>query len=263
MYPIRSESHIKEKIGICKLKNILPEEWILRDIQERDYGLDALLQVTKENTNEVLPYNIGVQIKYRENIDAPLIIKASTYNYLHNGNTPNFLFVTNEAYSKICCISWISLNCKGENCSIPDNLFYKIDNQQNLINYICYYTHLLINKDKFKYDVLKSYNDFNELYDALKKNNIEYLWNYYQKNIKRIHNILIDLQFGIVYFDDFLNIDTSIKKLRVPYEKKDIYMIMLLFLTCIYLESEKLEEILDASIRKDLQRMLINCRNRT
>lgn len=72
MYPTRSESHIREEIGISTLKSLIPVEWILRDITGRDYGHDAILQITKTNSNEVLPYLIGIQIKYRvsnENIN--------------------------------------------------------------------------------------------------------------------------------------------------------------------------------------------------
>ena len=65
MYPTRSESHIREEIGISTLKSLIPVEWILRDITGRDYGHDAILQITKTNSNEVLPYSIGIQIKYR------------------------------------------------------------------------------------------------------------------------------------------------------------------------------------------------------
>lgn len=65
MYPTRSESHIREEIGISTLKSLIPVEWILRDITGRDYGHDAILQITKTNSNEVLPYLIGIQIKYR------------------------------------------------------------------------------------------------------------------------------------------------------------------------------------------------------
>lgn len=68
MYPTRSESHIREEIGISTLKSLIPVEWILRDITGRDYGHDAILQITKTNSNEVLPYLIGIQIKYREGV---------------------------------------------------------------------------------------------------------------------------------------------------------------------------------------------------
>ena len=68
MYPTRSESHIREEIGISTIKSLIPVEWILRDITGRDYGHDAILQITKTNSNEVLPYLIGIQIKYREGL---------------------------------------------------------------------------------------------------------------------------------------------------------------------------------------------------
>ena len=128
MYPTRSESHIREEIGISTLKSLIPVEWILRDITGRDYGHDAILQITKSNSNEVLPYLIGIQIKYREDIQKPLIIKSTTYNYLHDSNNPNFIFVTNGEISKILCVNNYIIPNQGEMCCSAQSelgLFYK------------------------------------------------------------------------------------------------------------------------------------------
>lgn len=256
MYPIRSSSHIKEKIAIDRLSAILPADWILRNITERDYGHDAILQLTKQNSNEVLPYMIGLQIKYRENMCEPLRIKSSTYNYLHDGNIPNFIFVTNELNSKICCLNWIDLKCDDEYCSIPTSRFYEINSQQDFINIICYYAHLVINKDKLKFEIMKFYGDFQFLYKALLINDGETLWTYYEKHKARIHTILIDLQLGIRYFENYITIDISIDRLKNAYSKSEIYELMLIFLTCIYIEGENIGMPGDITAKINLQKLL-------
>ncbi|MEL3908311.1 MAG: DUF4365 domain-containing protein [Treponemataceae bacterium] len=263
MYPIRSDSHIKEQLGISKLKSELPEEWVLRTMQERDYGHDAILQLTRSHTGEVLPLCIGFQIKYREQFASSVVIKTSTYNYLYTGNIPSFIFVTNGFQSKIFCVSNLPLNCRGKTCTIPDHCFSKISHQQDLINYICYHSYLFINKDRHKINLLKFCNDFEMIFNALSENNIEYLWTYYKKNKKSIHHVLIYIQRGVTCLSDLFNIDISIERLKTPYEKKDVYILMLLFLNSIYLESEGVGEKIDHSKKRKLQEMVINYRCET
>ena len=240
MYPTRSESHIREEIGIATLKSLIPVEWILRDITGRDYGHDAILQITKTNSNEVLPYLIGIQIKYREDIQKPLIIKSTTYNYLHDSNNPNFIFVTNGEISKILCVNYYKIPNQGEMCQIKDSLFSYINNQQDLINYIYYYSHLIINGSNFKIDIIKSFYDFDIVFNAIENKDIESLWNYYKINIKRIHNVLIDRFWPIdSLYSQYFNICLDFDRLRQPYNKEDIFELMLLFLTCVCIENKR------------------------
>ena len=91
---------------------------------------------------------------------------------------------------------------------------------------------------KFAKDALNY--DFDIVFNAIENKDIESLWNYYKINIKRIHNVLID-RFWPIYslYSQYFNICLDFDRLRQPYNKEDIFELMLLFLTCVCIENKR------------------------
>ena len=78
-----------------------------------------------------------------------LVLKTSTYNFLHNGNIPNYISLANENGAKICRVNWFPVQSRDtEYISLPDTVFYRIDNSQFIKNYLCMYSHMVIFKGK-------------------------------------------------------------------------------------------------------------------
>lgn len=48
-YPKRSETHIQERISKETLTSVLPDKWIPREVTERDYGIDLLIEIVHED----------------------------------------------------------------------------------------------------------------------------------------------------------------------------------------------------------------------
>ena len=53
-FPKRALTHISESASWKILQNCLPPEWIIRDVTERDYGVDCYLEIVwKDHQEEV------------------------------------------------------------------------------------------------------------------------------------------------------------------------------------------------------------------
>lgn len=56
-YPERIDNHIKESDSITILNDKLPSSWIVREISERDYGIDLYVEIVgtdKKATQQTL-----------------------------------------------------------------------------------------------------------------------------------------------------------------------------------------------------------------
>lgn len=98
--PQRADNHIRETSGYKVLENKIPAEWIIREITERDYGIDCYIEFVDENnclTGEVA----FIQMKTTDNIDWRIKdkgfkfnkVEKSTTNYLRGFKIPTFLFL--------------------------------------------------------------------------------------------------------------------------------------------------------------------------
>lgn len=110
-YPIRSETHKIEAAAWRLLHEIAPEEWIVREVSERDYGIDSYIELATP-TGDVTGNLILVQLKgvkkltwkkSKEGITTASSprIKTGTANYWFNLPVPVFLFVADLSSHKI------------------------------------------------------------------------------------------------------------------------------------------------------------------
>lgn len=98
-YPKRHITHLIEKDALEILNKQLPREWIIREITERDYGIDLYVEMVKED-KRVTGELIAIQVKGKEKIEFKndntftfYSIKSSTLNYWLNLPVPVFFVV--------------------------------------------------------------------------------------------------------------------------------------------------------------------------
>ncbi|RAU84056.1 DUF4365 domain-containing protein [Pontibacter arcticus] len=98
-FPIRDLTHIIERDAIDILNKQLPREWIIREMTERDYGIDLYIEIVKKD-KRVTGDLIALQVKGKEKIDLKpdktftfYSIKRSTINYWLNLPVPVFFVV--------------------------------------------------------------------------------------------------------------------------------------------------------------------------
>ncbi|TAU52533.1 DUF4365 domain-containing protein [Rhizobium leguminosarum] len=112
--PTRPATHLTEAASWRLLQSLAPETWIVREVTERDYGIDAYIEITSD-AGEITGDLISVQLKGTESVDwtAPKKrpaktkkemgdldhtarspqIATSTANYWERLPVPVFLFV--------------------------------------------------------------------------------------------------------------------------------------------------------------------------
>jgi len=61
-FPTRTVAHVAETVSWRLLQYLAPEEWIVREVSERDYGIDAYIElVSKEG--QITGQLMSVQLK--------------------------------------------------------------------------------------------------------------------------------------------------------------------------------------------------------
>jgi len=110
--PKRPSEHIKESESWKILQYSVPSKWIVREVSERDYGIDCYIELVS-NENTVTGDLLSVQLKGTENLewkynkkkerrDATFSgIKIETINYWMNLPVPVFLFVAETSTKKL------------------------------------------------------------------------------------------------------------------------------------------------------------------
>jgi hypothetical protein len=98
-FPKRDITHIIERQAVEILTQQLPKEWIIREMTERDYGIDLYVELIKED-KKVTGDLIAIQVKGKEKIDLNTddtftfySIKNSTINYWLHLPVPVFFVV--------------------------------------------------------------------------------------------------------------------------------------------------------------------------
>lgn len=66
--PNRPATHLTEAASWRLLQSLAPETWIVREVTERDYGIDAYIEITSE-AGEITGDLISVQLKGTESLD--------------------------------------------------------------------------------------------------------------------------------------------------------------------------------------------------
>lgn len=111
MLPKRIDTHIKESDSWKILKNHIPAKWIIREVSERDYGIDCYIELVN-NDNEVAGDLLSGQLKGTERIEWRVKdkknkeatfsgIKMETINYWMNLPVPVFLLVADLEESNL------------------------------------------------------------------------------------------------------------------------------------------------------------------
>jgi hypothetical protein len=97
--PKRVSQHISETASFKLFSSKIPDNWIIRDLTERDYGIDAYLELTNDE-NELTGELVLVQLKSRkliswtkDNIYTICDIDIATSNYWFRIVVPVFIFL--------------------------------------------------------------------------------------------------------------------------------------------------------------------------
>lgn len=119
-FPVRNITHTIEREALDILSNSLPPEWIVREMTERDYGIDLYIEIVGED-RRVTGDLIAIQVKGKREVQfnsdeiySYSGIKKSTINYWLGLPVPVFFIVVciksrNAYWSDIN-----SLNRKGQ-----------------------------------------------------------------------------------------------------------------------------------------------------
>ncbi len=95
--PIRDTKHVTETSSYKIFSRNIPDHWIIREISERDYGIDCYIELVN-NRNQVTGELISMQLKGKQKIKWTKDdyftfsgINISTTNYWMNFPTPVFI----------------------------------------------------------------------------------------------------------------------------------------------------------------------------
>jgi hypothetical protein len=144
-YPQRTDTHITETESWRLLQAVAPKEWIVRDVTERDYGIDAYIEIATPGgsiTGNLVSIQLkGVdQINWKEADDGAKSrqatspqIKTTTANYWLGLPVPVFLFVADLAERSVYFATVESqLRAQHEKLASQDKLTLKLHDAANL-----------------------------------------------------------------------------------------------------------------------------------
>lgn len=105
-YPKRSVTHNTETKSWRILDSLAPQDWILREVTERDYGIDAYIELVSQNnqiTGDLTSAQLkGVDsIKWKQGSALSPQIKVSTAAYWLGLPVPVFLLIADIAASDV------------------------------------------------------------------------------------------------------------------------------------------------------------------
>lgn len=136
--PKRADTHIEESASHRILHNTVPDEWIIRDVTERDYGVDCYIELVDEN-NFLTGEMAFVQMKAIDKIDwrrdggyKYYQVKKTTTNYLLQMSLPTYIFFTDISTEEVFFVSvkqYVKEHYK-DYCQATDKFvfeFYKAD----------------------------------------------------------------------------------------------------------------------------------------
>lgn len=98
-FPQRIPNHIKETTSFKIFSNHIPDSWVIRDVTERDYGVDCYVEMVNDK-NQLTGNLASIQLKSTDSInwnqDSTHLfskVKISTSNYWNGSPVPVFLFL--------------------------------------------------------------------------------------------------------------------------------------------------------------------------
>ena len=105
-FPKRASSHISESDSWKIFQFRTPSEWIIREVTERDYGIDSYIEIVEEN-GDVTGNLCSIQLKstqtinWKNDISVLSGIQKSTINYWIGLPVPVFIFWADIEQSKL------------------------------------------------------------------------------------------------------------------------------------------------------------------
>jgi len=106
-YPKRVDKHILESESFAALSSILPKQWVIRELTERDYGVDLYVEIVGKD-GKVTGDLAALQIKGTKNVNFKENgtytfsgIKRTTLNYWLGLPVPVFLLVFCQKTSNV------------------------------------------------------------------------------------------------------------------------------------------------------------------
>ncbi len=111
-FPKRTDSHVTESASWKILQKSLPEEWVIREVTERDYGIDCYVEIVQKD-RQVTGDLCSIQLKGTDGIEWSKDangqhsrarfsgIKKTTINYWMNLPVPVFLMWADIAKGKL------------------------------------------------------------------------------------------------------------------------------------------------------------------
>ncbi|WKL50439.1 DUF4365 domain-containing protein [Flavobacterium pectinovorum] len=178
--PKRSKQHISESNSYKLFQSKIPNNWIIRETTERDYGIDCYLELVNEN-NDLTGELVLIQLKSRQSIEWTTSdtykisdIKISTTNYWNKFAVPVFIFLADIQAQEIYFLSvkfWI----RRKFLEYSKQKKFPIEFEKDFI------FNLTGGLDNFK------------------------LYFYYEHNRKQFENELIFFLSNLKYYKDFLS----------------------------------------------------------
>ncbi|WP_428666448.1 DUF4365 domain-containing protein [Runella sp.] len=117
--PKRPKQHISEAASFKLFASKIPESWIIREVTERDYGIDCYLELVNDD-NELTGELVLIQLKSRQSIPwakdntyTLTGIDISTSNYWYKFAVPVFIFLADLEKEEVFMLSvdyWIKRN---------------------------------------------------------------------------------------------------------------------------------------------------------
>ncbi|MBF8965457.1 DUF4365 domain-containing protein [Pontibacter sp. FD36] len=107
--PKRIEQHISETASYKIFSSKIPDNWIIRDITERDYGIDCYIELVNKD-NDITGNLISIQLKAKQGIkwtqSMPVRwtlsgVDIGTTNYWYNFSVPVFICLVDLVTSEV------------------------------------------------------------------------------------------------------------------------------------------------------------------
>lgn len=150
--PIRSKQHISETASFKLFQAKIPNNWIIREPTERDYGIDCYLELVNEK-NQLTGELVFIQLKSKQSINWTKSntykmsdINISTTNYWNQIPVPVFIFLADIDEQEIYMLSvkhWIKRKyteyTKQESFTYQFDKNFIFNQKSGLINFKLYY----------------------------------------------------------------------------------------------------------------------------
>jgi len=117
--PKRPKQHTLESASFKLFSSKIPDSWIIREVTERDYGIDCYLELVNDD-NELTGHLVLIQLKSRQlipwtNDETYTLtgVKITTSNYWYKLTVPVFIFLADIDKQELYMLSvnyWIKRN---------------------------------------------------------------------------------------------------------------------------------------------------------